>query len=725
MASPHAYEITANIPTMPCPTALRNGSLQAEGVLVDCHSLYDTVENSTTAATEGGSTAPPQAWADALLAHRTLEAIERRYYQADERMSGRLSTGQASDALTDAYCHALSAPETYGDVAMARAYTSDPAIASGLPREVELSSTGEALVYRGATQIRRSDGTSYGYRGGLERPDREAVLQKIELRVASQSDGRGALNFIDELSTEQADAILARELERAGLDREQVLGGPVGAVRERNHGGMALEQGGQSVVQEGMYESGGSNGVTPPPGSREVVNAGPNEQPRVRSATIDDVSALANIELQAYKDVYSPSTEEPSKETVLAVQEKYRERIALLGGQGLIRVLEHPDKGVYGMIVCCTTNLSTDDFLAENGFDMTRNENLRQAYDPQGRNGYIVNLAVLPRAGGIRESQLLFNDAQALGRQLGVESVYFESRIPGYTAWCERQRLAAAASGQPIPTDDILADQYWRLTRRNGEPLDPLLRRYAEIGAIPLGLIKDAWKPDRPSGGYGVLCELSLDQSVAADDAEQVSAALAEAHHTLENNGFNEDIAALEAADNLITVDGKPQGVDFFRRVGRWIKGHPVHTALYSTAAATVGYIVATGQETAIFERIKEHAPLVGGLYLGCLAVYAAGYVMMGGAGAWSALKYFKGSKQVAPEVETDHAADNKSLAYKIGYWANLGGGVSAAVVLGAGTLMTLPPEAWPASLTLLGADAASTIVTRMGWSQAAQKLRM
>lgn len=226
----------------------------------------------------------------------------------------------------------------------------------------------------------------------------------------------------------------------------------------------------------------------------------PNRKQVVRAAALADLDAIVRVELEAFSDVYG---ERPSKGVVRSVRSKYRERLKLLGEW--VRVIENQQFGVYGVFVCCPTSYDRREFLVEQR-DLTSNEAIHEIYDPKGKNVYVVNLAVLPKAQGRGAHRLLFADAIKKAIKVGMERAFFESRLPGLRHWLETLP-DEEWDGESIRS---LADKYWRLTDDANKPIDRLLRKYTNFGCVPLRLVENAWGPDAPSMGYGVLCEFTV-----------------------------------------------------------------------------------------------------------------------------------------------------------------------------------------------------------------------
>lgn len=415
-------------------------------------------------------------------------------------------------------------------------------------------------------------------------------------------------------------------------------------------------------------------------------------EPTVRSATIDDIPALVRIELRAYADVYGA---DPKPEVVEGVHKKYEERIDLLGD--LVRVIERPDRGVYGVIVCCTTDRDKEDFLKEDR-DLTSNETLRDIYSP-GKNAYIVNLALLPEYQGKGEHFSLFADAIKLGIELGVDKTYFESRLPGLDRWAggewvRRYREKAEKMGIPQPTESELANVYWRLTEIRGgveKPKDPLLRLYSDLGATPLRLIEDAWKPDSSSRGFGVLCEFELPKKEVADEPTLVS-------------------------PEQIPEERK----GFLRRTVEWINNHKKVSFLGGTAIAGLAYSFTQNSVGEILEGAKESASWAPGAYLGSWALIGAGAAMML-VGAGKKITFKNLLKRPGNELAD---AYNESALVRAGFKVNAVGALAAAGVVTTAVFMGLPPAAWTAALAP-AADFYSTLVTRKLAVDGAEKIKL
>jgi hypothetical protein len=121
----------------------------------------------------------------------------------------------------------------------------------------------------------------------------------------------------------------------------------------------------------------------------------------------------------------------------------------------------------------------------------TNDGSLQGTFSPDGKNIYVVSLAVSQRSAADIVSMLLVHASAALWARHG--GLYlFCSRMPGFAQ-------AHAETG-------IDPEEYIRLEHR-GAPRDPMLRLYWRMtgGVRPFKLLRNGFPPDEESGGHGVL----------------------------------------------------------------------------------------------------------------------------------------------------------------------------------------------------------------------------
>jgi hypothetical protein len=400
---------------------------------------------------------------------------------------------------------------------------------------------------------------------------------------------------------------------------------------------------------------------------------------------MNDLEALTRIELDAYEVVYGI---DPTTGTVEDVREKYRERIELLGDS--IRVLEAPDGDVYGMLVGCQTNRTRDDLLSSEA-DMTDNVAIRNAYDPNGKNAYVVNLAIRSDKQGSDDSLLLFADALEYGVGRGVEQTYFVSRLPGFGEWLNSRSNVSASNPRSAEELDTMAAEYWQTMGENGMPIDSLLRFYVGLGAEPLKLVSDAWKVDHPSKGYGVLCEYEM---------PKVEAATSTSGTPVQPEAMNE---AGEVDEAAVAERG----------LVSWLKQHKsklaLSTALASTAYATIESILTGGSKNIVHQASKE-LPWIAGAYTGSwVGIVATAGAMLLAAGRGLSFEKVRHFKRELPYI-AEKARESRTV--KAAFWGNAVSALGAASIATVGILEALPPSAWGA-LAIPAADIYSTVVLR------------
>src|SRR5690606_28862840 len=91
------------------------------------------------------------------------------------------------------------------------------------------------------------------------------------------------------------------------------------------------------------------------------------------------------------------------------------------------------------------------------------------------------------------------------------------------------------------------------------------LRLYAGFGCTPLRLVKNAWKPDTPSKGYGVLCEF---KNPSTDSCSADGALIAE--NTADNDQAEATEMPIEGDSEFIKSPG--DDVNFMRKALNWAK---------------------------------------------------------------------------------------------------------------------------------------------------------
>lgn len=230
----------------------------------------------------------------------------------------------------------------------------------------------------------------------------------------------------------------------------------------------------------------------------------------IRPSTAEDIEAMVDIDMRAFSKVYAgyDKTEEQQREHL---REMFTGRFDRIGGKWMPVVTQRNEAGedeVVGFMHCCPTNKEPSKFVSWE--ETTNNGKLDTLYDENGKNVYVVSLSMDPKVKGQRGQNSLF--MQQIGTFIGegMDTAFFESRMPGFRGWVERRCRTDERDIETLGEDEklTLAQEYFSATReRNGKqvPLDSLLKVYAGAGCNLLQVLPDAYQ-DEPSMNFGVLC---------------------------------------------------------------------------------------------------------------------------------------------------------------------------------------------------------------------------
>lgn len=233
---------------------------------------------------------------------------------------------------------------------------------------------------------------------------------------------------------------------------------------------------------------------------------------KVREATLEDIPAMAEIDVRSFSKVYEGygQTEDEQRESLIRM---FGHRYELLGGKWMPVVTRKNDAGteeLVGFMHCCPTSKDPSEFTSWE--DTTNNGKLDTLYDPDGKNLYVVTLSMDPRVKGQRgQNSLILQQIGSLV-QNGLDTAFFESRMPGLRSWANRQCRTTGRdiNGLNDAEKTALAQEYFGMKReRKGKqvPMDPLLRVYDGVGCKLLQVVPNAYQ-DEPSMNFGVLCTL-------------------------------------------------------------------------------------------------------------------------------------------------------------------------------------------------------------------------
>lgn len=216
----------------------------------------------------------------------------------------------------------------------------------------------------------------------------------------------------------------------------------------------------------------------------------------VREARYEDIDRLVELEYETFHDVYEGGTFDAR-----AVRNMMLTRLSI--AQELMIVGE-VDGVVEGVMACQRSNKGADD--VKSWEETTNNGTLVGTHVPDGKNFYIVNLAITKRG----TEHKLFDQltARMISRFVEVrgEEAQLLSRIPQFSQWLIEQGIDFAALDNDA--QDALANHYVTVTKMiDGKErlYDGVLRRYVEFGVKPVSVLRDSYN-DPSSHNYEVLC---------------------------------------------------------------------------------------------------------------------------------------------------------------------------------------------------------------------------
>lgn len=229
---------------------------------------------------------------------------------------------------------------------------------------------------------------------------------------------------------------------------------------------------------------------------RDKTNYEKRSKPFVREATIDDVDRLVEVEFETFQDVYEvhPSTPEEVRSMITT----------RLGVVQDLMIVGEVDGVIEGVMACQRTNLKT--YEVKSWEETTNNGTLIGTHVPDGRNFYIVNLAVTNKGSEHNLSDQLIALMISKFVEARGEEAHLLSRIPQFAEWVEEQGVDFGELSEA--EQDALAEQYVGTTKivEGKERLyDGVLQRYVDAGVKPVAVLRDAYA-DPCSLNYEVLC---------------------------------------------------------------------------------------------------------------------------------------------------------------------------------------------------------------------------
>lgn len=231
----------------------------------------------------------------------------------------------------------------------------------------------------------------------------------------------------------------------------------------------------------------------------------------LRNAREEDIPTLVEVDLKSFSKVYQGKGYADPATLRTELIQKFTNRYRLLGGKWMPVITREDENGkeqILGFMVGCPTSKSPDDF--ESWEQITDNGTLTSLYDPKGKNLYVVTLSVDPSVKGERGQDQLYARMISNIVKNGIQTTFFESRMPGLSAWVNRQCRTQNRDPQNLTDAEkaTFAQEYSLLTRNiKGKKVmqDSLLRLYTnDFGCKLQRIVPNAYE-DEQSMNFGAL----------------------------------------------------------------------------------------------------------------------------------------------------------------------------------------------------------------------------
>lgn len=198
----------------------------------------------------------------------------------------------------------------------------------------------------------------------------------------------------------------------------------------------------------------------------------------IRLATEADLTGILIVDKERYGEVDS---------SVTATSEMMKQRIKVSNeqGTGWFWIAEQDGK-IIGLLSLQPTMKAVDNFISWE--DSTANGTLTSTFQEDGENLYVVALTCTQSAPD-KTVDLLLIRAACKWIEAKKRCAFFCGRMPYYYKHKEQ----------------ITAEEYFQAKDNAGEPLDPQIKLYTDMGFSARKLVPNAFKGDWQSGGYGVL----------------------------------------------------------------------------------------------------------------------------------------------------------------------------------------------------------------------------
>lgn len=218
--------------------------------------------------------------------------------------------------------------------------------------------------------------------------------------------------------------------------------------------------------------------------------------PFIRNAHLADIDRLVDLEFETFHDIYQENPTEPN-----AIKDMLLSRFNIIQDLMIVGEIEG---SIEGVMACLRTNRDANQIKSWE--ETTNYGTIIDSHTPEGKNFYIINLAVTERGSEKNLSDQLI--ANMLGKFIKSQGSQAQllSRIPQFSQWIKENNVLF--DDLSIEKQDNLAQSYTEKTKIvNGKErlYDGVLQRYVTAGAKPIAVLRDGYT-DPSSLNYGVLC---------------------------------------------------------------------------------------------------------------------------------------------------------------------------------------------------------------------------
>lgn len=212
-------------------------------------------------------------------------------------------------------------------------------------------------------------------------------------------------------------------------------------------------------------------------------------QETIDSLKIQRFSEISQQDKEKILDEVVRVEKETWPEEIQAPREKFEARAAVFP-QGFL-LISLPGQGLVGVSTAEIINFNPEQPLTS-WEDITDNGWVKKTHNPDGNALYLVSVGASPKTAGKGIGTRLVQEQINLTKDLGLEWLVLGSRVPGYAEY-------------HISYPEVSVERYLRLTREDGQALDPEIRFYERCGLEINKAVPNYMENDPESENYGVV----------------------------------------------------------------------------------------------------------------------------------------------------------------------------------------------------------------------------